>query len=486
MRRTQLVAALLVCAVIGFARAGAAQNAPSPTILNVTMDAAGDQITITGNGFGPAPVVTIDGQPVTVLLGATDTQVSVITPSVLLTAPGTYRLTVVDSVRQVGDGFVVASHAGIVAASVGGIASDTPTVATGGATHVAAPPATGLAGIAAPQPLDSVITLTGFEDSGAPYRTSVGYQALSSNNTTGGSFNTASGYQALFSNTTGTQNTASGAQALYDNTTGGNNTASGDAALLFNTTGSGDTATGAVALLSNTTGANNTASGYGALYLNTTGSYNTASGQTALFANTTGQVNTASGVEALYSNTTGSNNTASGTDALYANTTGANNTASGVNALSANTTGNNNTASGQGTLSRNTTGTYNTALGFQSGFNAGTGNYNLFLGANVVGTASDTNAIRIGLPYDGTNGQNQTFIAGIYGTPITGGLPVVIDANGQLGIAAQPVTFTGPPGQSGTAPPATVAQLQQQVADLSARLAWLESLLTGAAAGGGK
>ena len=86
MRRIQLVAALLVCAVISLPRAGSAQNAPPPTILNVTMDAGGDQLTITGRGFGPAPLVTIDGQPVTVLLGSTDTQVSVIAPAVLLTA----------------------------------------------------------------------------------------------------------------------------------------------------------------------------------------------------------------------------------------------------------------------------------------------------------------------------------------------------------------------------------------------------------------
>src|ERR1700730_16683488 len=141
MRRTQLVATLLVCAVISLPRAGSAQDAARPTILNVTMDAAGDQVTITGKGFGPAPVVTIDGQPVTVLLGSTDTQVSVITPSLLLTTPGTYRLTVVDSVRQVGEVFVVASHAGIVA-PVGGIASEAPTAATGCATRLAAPLAT--------------------------------------------------------------------------------------------------------------------------------------------------------------------------------------------------------------------------------------------------------------------------------------------------------------------------------------------------------
>src|ERR1700682_5991714 len=165
MRRTQLVAALLVSAVIGLPCGSSAQNATPPTILNVTMDAAGDQLTITGKGFGPAPLVTIDGQPVTVLLGSTDTQVTVITPSVLLTTPGTYRLTVVDSVRQVGDGFVVASHAGIVAPSG---ASETPIAATGGATRSAIPPATGHAGNTAPQPLAGVGPLV-VEDSGYPF-----------------------------------------------------------------------------------------------------------------------------------------------------------------------------------------------------------------------------------------------------------------------------------------------------------------------------
>ena len=125
MRRTQLAAALLVCAVVSFPRVGAAQTAAPPTILNVTMDAVGDQLTITGKGFGPAPLVTIDGQPVTVLLGSTDTQVIVIAPSVLLTTPGTYRLTVVDPARQAGEAFVVASGAGTVGPA-GGILKRTP------------------------------------------------------------------------------------------------------------------------------------------------------------------------------------------------------------------------------------------------------------------------------------------------------------------------------------------------------------------------
>jgi hypothetical protein len=451
MRRTQLVAALLVCAVISAPRAGSAQNAPPPTILNVTMDAAGDQLTISGTGFGPAPVVTIDGQPVPVLLGSTDTQVTVITPSVLLTTPGTYRLTVVDSVRQVGEVFVVASHAGIVA-PVGGIPSETPTVATGGARRLAAPTAAGPTGTAVAQPLNGVGLLI-VEDSGSPFTTALGYQAAV--------------------NTTGTNNTATGYQALTANTTGGSNTATGYHALTANTTGVSNTANGILALVSNTTGGFNTASGAFALRNNTTGGLNTASGGFALIGNTTGGLNTADGYDALAANTMGSANTASGLDALTSNTTGSYNTASGLDALYSNTTGN-----------------HNTALGYNAGYSATTGNYNLFLGADLRGMAADTNTIRIGLPYDGTNGQNQIFVAGIYGTPITGGLPVVINANGQLGIAALPVTFIGPPGGSGTEPPAMVAQLQQQVqdqqttiADLSARLARLEALV-GSSAGG--
>jgi hypothetical protein len=46
-----------------------------------------------------------------VLPGASATQIDVVAPAALLTTPGTYRLTVVDPVRRVGDAFVVASQA---------------------------------------------------------------------------------------------------------------------------------------------------------------------------------------------------------------------------------------------------------------------------------------------------------------------------------------------------------------------------------------
>ena len=113
--------------------------------------------------------------------------------------------------------------------------------------------------------------------------------------------------------------------------------------------------------------------------------------------------------------------------------------------------------------------------------NATTGHGNVFIGAGVVGTAADTGTIRIG------SGQNQTFIAGIHGTELTGpAVQVFIDANGQLG------TLPIGGGGGGFLP---MSKLQQQVddqskrlghqeavnAELRARLAKLEALMASAA-----
>jgi len=239
--------------------------------------------------------------------------------------------------------------------------------------------------------------------------------------------NTTIGFKALFSLTTGNNNTASGFEALNNNSTGGFNTATGSAALFSNTTGQLNTAIGFEALYNNTTGNNNTASGFEALVFNTEGFENTANGIEALFSNTTGSVNTASGFEALFSNTTGSGNTASGALALHANTTGFNNTATGIQALQNNTTGNNNTAIGFVALLSNTTGSDNIALGFQAGQNLTTGSNNIDIGN--LGVAGDSKRIRIGTA--GT--QTKTFIAGISGATVAGGVGVIVGSNGQLG-----------------------------------------------------
>jgi hypothetical protein len=145
--------------------------------------------------------------------------------------------------------------------------------------------------------------------------------------------------------------------------------------------------------------------------------------------NTSGTNNTASGYEALFSNTTGANNTASGYQALYANATGNNNSASGLQALQSNDSGSQNTASGYFALQNNTTGSGNIAVGFQAGMDLTTGSHNIDIGNK--GVAAESGTIRIGT--DAT--QKTTFIAGIFGTSVTGSA-VVVTSTGKLGVTA--------------------------------------------------
>jgi hypothetical protein len=147
-----------------------------------------------------------------------------------------------------------------------------------------------------------------------------------------------------------------------------------------------------------------------------------------------GNSNTVLGDLALYSNTTGYENTAIGERALLNNTTGGNNTANGVNALQLNTTGDNNAANGVSALYHNTTGISNIALGFQAGFNLTTGSHNIDIGN--IGIAGESNRIRIGT----VGAQTAAFIAGIHGVAVTGA-GVVVNSNGQLGVAPSSARF---------------------------------------------
>ncbi len=262
--------------------------------------------------------------------------------------------------------------------------------------------------------------------------------------------NTAYGSGALSHNTSGTANSAFGYDALYGNLTGSSNTGSGYLALYTNQNGTGNTAVGGKALYTNVANYN-TATGYGALYSNYTGINNVADGFKALLSNGTGQNNTAQGFEALYSNTAGGSNTAEGTDALYFNNgdlntatgaialylneTGYDNTASGAGALSSNTVGNYNTAVGAGALNDNQSGSSNIAMGYYAGLNLTTGNNNIDIGNE--GVAGDANTIKIGV--QGT--QKATYIAGIHGATIAGGVTVVVDAAGQLGVKSSSARF---------------------------------------------
>lgn len=249
--------------------------------------------------------------------------------------------------------------------------------------------------------------------------------------------NTFQGDEALGNNTSGVSNTAIGSFALNQNTTGYYNTAIGKGVLQFNTTGNLNTASGLWALYSNTTGSYNTATGDGALLGNTIGNYNTANGYGALYSpsNASGDENTANGLYALYSNTTGSWNVANGSNTLGGNTTGNYNTANGSFSLLFNTAGSNNTADGQNALHNNTTGSSNTALGANAGYNLTTGSNNIDIGNK--GVASESGKIRIG-----TNGtQTNTYIAGISGVTVAGGVGVIIDSNGHLGTSNSSARF---------------------------------------------
>jgi hypothetical protein len=187
------------------------------------------------------------------------------------------------------------------------------------------------------------------------------------------------------------------------------------------------------ALLNNTTGTGNAAFGWRSLFSNTGSSFNTAIGGGALSLNT-GDSDTAVGAAALLLNTVGSQNVAVGTDALVFNDDGSDNTAIGFFAQYANTGGGVNTAVGGFALSDNTTGFNNIALGFAAGDLLTTGDDNIDIGNEGVGGEAGT--VRIGT--DGT--QTRTFIAGISGVVVSGS-SVVVNADGQLGVAASSARF---------------------------------------------
>jgi trimeric autotransporter adhesin len=266
------------------------------------------------------------------------------------------------------------------------------------------------------------------------YQTAVGAGALQFST---GSQNTGVGYEALYGvggSSTGSNNTATGYQALFTDTSGGSNTANGYLALFFNTTGSFNTATGRGALYHNTTANNNVATGYQALNSNKTGTANTATGTQSLDKNTSGTGNTAIGYQALFSNTINGSNTATGYQCLF-NSTGNADTAYGQAALFSNTSGGNNTAVGSAALYENTTGANNIGIGGAAGFLLTTGSNNIDVGN--VGAAGESSTVRIGT----TGTQTNTYIAGITGVTVAGGIGVIVDSSGHLGTSTSSARY---------------------------------------------
>jgi len=221
--------------------------------------------------------------------------------------------------------------------------------------------------------------------------------------------NTAEGDGALDAVTTGRDCTALGFQALNDNTTGPSNTAVGSQALLTNVTGGSNTAVGAFALEFFDSGGQN---------------FNTAVGASALEFNNA-DFNTAVGASALAFNDAGSGNVAIGFFTAQINRGGSSNSAFGTEALRNNANGNANTAIGNLALTR-CKGSNNIALGASAGVNIKQADNNIDLGN--AGVSGDSNTIRIG-----SNLQTQTFISGISGTTVAGGVGVIIDSTGKLG-----------------------------------------------------
>ena len=182
---------------------------------------------------------------------------------------------------------------------------------------------------------------------------------------------------------------------------------------------------------------NNTAIGFEALSANTSGTLNTASGGGALHTNTFGSSNTATGTNALFFNNA-SFNTATGTAALQSNRQGRENTATGGGALFTNVSGNDNTAVGLNALF-NSTGNNNIALGPSAGVNLTAGNNNIYIGNQ--GVANEFGKIRIGTAGMGPGTQTATFIAGIRGVIVAGGVGVIVGTNGQLGTVVSSARF---------------------------------------------
>ena len=150
--------------------------------------------------------------------------------------------------------------------------------------------------------------------------------------------------------------------------------------------------------------------------------------------------NTFSGPYAGYFNTTGTFNTFSGAFAGYLNTTGFDNTFSGMEAGESNTTGNYNTFFGVQAGNYNSAGGDNTFVGYQAGYYNQTGNNNIYIASSGPISGTESNTIRIGgNPLYGP--QTAAYILGIYGSTSSGGIPVYVNSNGQLGTSPSSLRF---------------------------------------------
>jgi hypothetical protein len=99
-------------------------------------------------------------------------------------------------------------------------------------------------------------------------------------------------------------------------------------------------------------------------------------------------------------------------------------------------------ADGSLALYSNKTGNNNIALGVLAGYFLTTGSNNIYIGSPGVAVSNftESDTIRIGTTDPHLNPQTRTVIAGISGTPV-GGVQVLVDGNGQLGVAGSSQRF---------------------------------------------
>jgi hypothetical protein len=134
----------------------------------------------------------------------------------------------------------------------------------------------------------------------------------------------------------------------------------------------------------------------------------------------------------------GIQNTAIGDQAFADSATGSFNTVYGAYALSGNFGGGSgSTAVGYNTLANVGNGATNIAIGYYAGYNLNIGSNNIYIGSPGNTSGSENRTTRIG-----TVGlQTNTFIAGISGVTVAGGVEVVVNSSGQLGVATSSARF---------------------------------------------
>lgn len=116
-------------------------------------------------------------------------------------------------------------------------------------------------------------------------------------------------------------------------------------------------------------------------------------------------------------------------------TSGSYNTGVGFGAVNAITSGSNNTAFGKQALPDVTTGSNNIAIGFNAGERYATGSESSNIVIGNIGSASESNVLRLGTNGSGAGQQNSCYIAGIDGVNVGSTATVVTEASNQLGTA---------------------------------------------------